>query len=107
MLIIAAALSGQDVRDRPQEQAQAADEKHKPFDDERSEFMGYLKLWKWIEEGRGHGEAPAHGSTPPTSSATASRNSACATASSARAACANGATSIRSCTPWWPSMAGA
>ena len=23
------------------------------FDDEKSEFMGYLKLWKWIEEGQG------------------------------------------------------
>jgi len=56
VLIIASALSGQDVRDRPMEVAAAADEKHKKFDDERSEFMGYLKLWKWIEEGRGHGE---------------------------------------------------
>ncbi len=56
VLIIASALSGQDVRDRPLEQQQAADEKHKKFDDERSEFMGYLKLWRWIEEGRGqHG----------------------------------------------------
>ena len=58
VLIIASALSGQDVRDRPQEQQQAADQKHQPFDDERSEFMGTLKLWKWIEEGRGsHGHA--------------------------------------------------
>ena len=54
VLIIAAALSGQDVRDRPQEAAQAADERHKKFDDERSEFVGVLKLWDWIEEGRGH-----------------------------------------------------
>jgi ATP-dependent helicase HrpA len=60
VLVIAAALSGQDVRDRPQEQQQAADEKHKPFDDERSEFMGYLKLWKWIEEAAAcHGHAGA------------------------------------------------
>ena len=55
VLIIAAALSGQDVRDRPQERAQAADEKHKPFDDERSEYSGTLKLWQWLEDGRGHG----------------------------------------------------
>ena len=41
------------MRDRPLEAAQAADEKHKKFDDEKSEFMGVLKLWKWIEEGRG------------------------------------------------------
>jgi len=54
VLVIAAALSGQDPRDRPMEAAQAADEKHKKFDDERSEFMGYLKLWHWVEEGRGH-----------------------------------------------------
>ncbi|MBL8315453.1 MAG: ATP-dependent RNA helicase HrpA [Rubrivivax sp.] len=53
VLVIASALSGQDVRDRPQEQAQAADEKHRKFDDEKSEFTGYLKLWKWIEAGRG------------------------------------------------------
>lgn len=58
VLVIAASLSGQDARDRPLEQQQAADQKHKPFDDEKSEFMGTLKLWKWIEEGRGnHGHA--------------------------------------------------
>jgi ATP-dependent helicase HrpA len=61
VLIIASALSVQDVRDRPMEAAQAADEKHKKFDDEKSEFMGYLKLWQWIEEGRGvHGHPRAH-----------------------------------------------
>ena len=60
VLIIASALSVQDVRDRPMDAAQAADEKHKKFDDEKSEFMGYLKLWQWIEEGRGvHGHANA------------------------------------------------
>ncbi|MDE2565708.1 MAG: ATP-dependent RNA helicase HrpA, partial [Burkholderiales bacterium] len=65
VLIIAAALSGQDVRDRPQDKAQAADERHKPFDDERSEFVGTLKLWDWIEQGRGvHGHAP-HGDARP------------------------------------------
>jgi ATP-dependent helicase HrpA len=53
VLIIASALSGQDVRDRPQEAQQAADEKHKKFDDEKSEFMGYLKLWKWLGESKG------------------------------------------------------
>jgi len=53
-------LSVQDVRDRPMDAAQAADEKHKKFDDEKSEFMGYLKLWHWIEEGRGtHGHPGA------------------------------------------------
>ena len=53
VLVIASALSVQDVRDRPQEQAQLADERHKPFDDERSEFVGTIKLWQWLEAGRG------------------------------------------------------
>ncbi|MFN0183568.1 MAG: ATP-dependent RNA helicase HrpA [Aquabacterium sp.] len=57
-LIVASALSVQDVRDRPLDLQQAADQKHKLFDDERSEFSGYLKLWQWIEAGRGvHGHA--------------------------------------------------
>jgi ATP-dependent helicase HrpA len=57
VLVIASALSVQDVRDRPLDQQQAADEKHRKFDDEKSEFMGYLKLWKWLEDSRGgHGE---------------------------------------------------
>ncbi|MHB8914530.1 MAG: ATP-dependent RNA helicase HrpA [Thiobacillus sp.] len=50
VLIIASALSVQDPRDRPMERAQAADEKHKVFADERSDFMGWLKLWQWYEE---------------------------------------------------------
>ena len=53
VLIIASAFSVQDVRDRPQEQQLAADAAHKKFDDERSEFMGDLKLWAWLEQLRG------------------------------------------------------
>ncbi|MBH9553457.1 ATP-dependent RNA helicase HrpA [Inhella gelatinilytica] len=53
MLIIASSLSSQDVRDRPPESASQADAKHKPFDDEKSEFTGLLKLWKWLETSRG------------------------------------------------------
>jgi len=53
VLIIASAMSVQDVRDRPLEQQQAADHAHKKFDDEKSEFLGDLKLWKWLEEARG------------------------------------------------------
>lgn len=65
VLVIASALSVQDVRDRPLEQQQAADQKHKLFDDEKSEFMGYLKLWKWLEAGRGvHGHAGSGTDTP-------------------------------------------
>ncbi|AWI54030.1 ATP-dependent RNA helicase HrpA [Aquabacterium olei] len=56
VLVIAASVSVQDVRDRPIDQQQQADQKHKQFDDEKSEFMGTLKLWKWLDESRGgHG----------------------------------------------------
>ena len=61
VLIVASAMSVQDVRDRPIEAQQAADEAHKQFDDERSEFLGDLKLWKWLEAGRGAGDAKVHG----------------------------------------------
>ncbi|GAP34595.1 ATP-dependent RNA helicase HrpA [Piscinibacter sakaiensis] len=49
VLVIAAAMSVQDVRDRPLEQQQAADAAHRRFDDERSEFSGDLRLWQWLE----------------------------------------------------------
>jgi ATP-dependent helicase HrpA len=55
VLIVASAMSVQDVRDRPLEAQQAADTAHKQFDDERSEFLGTLKLWKWLEASRGGG----------------------------------------------------
>ena len=58
VLIVASAMSVQDVRDRPLEAQQAADEAHKKFDDERSEFLGDLKLWKWLEASRGAGLTP-------------------------------------------------
>jgi ATP-dependent helicase HrpA len=49
MLIVAAALSVQDPRDRPMEHQQAADEAHKKFADEKSEFLTYIKIWRWFE----------------------------------------------------------
>src|SRR4051812_1223301 len=49
VLIIAAALSVQDPRERPLERAAAADERHKQFADESSDFLSYLKLWKLFE----------------------------------------------------------
>ena len=56
VLVIASALSVQDVRDRPMEAQQQADAAHVKFDDEKSEFSGYLKLWKWLDTARGgHG----------------------------------------------------
>ncbi|MGL5631156.1 MAG: ATP-dependent RNA helicase HrpA, partial [Azovibrio sp.] len=51
VMVIAAALSVQDPRDRPQDKQQAADEKHRrimfPNPDEKSEFLAWLKLWDW------------------------------------------------------------
>ncbi|MEP6824203.1 MAG: ATP-dependent RNA helicase HrpA, partial [Ramlibacter sp.] len=53
VLVIASALSVQDVRDRPMDMQTQADQQHAKFDDEKSEFSGYLKLWKWIHDARG------------------------------------------------------
>ncbi len=54
VLVIAAALSVQDPRERPQERQQAADEKHKLFADEKSEFLAWLKLWAWFQDAVEH-----------------------------------------------------
>ena len=53
VLVIASALSVQDVRDRPMDMQTQADQQHAKFDDEKSEFSGYLKLWQWIHDARG------------------------------------------------------
>ena len=50
MLVIAAALSVQDPRERPLAKQSAADERHARFADERSDFLALLKLWKLQEE---------------------------------------------------------
>ncbi|WP_239027397.1 ATP-dependent RNA helicase HrpA [Ramlibacter algicola] len=56
VLVIASALSVQDVRDRPLELQAQADQQHAKFDDEKSEFSGYLTLWDWLDKARGgHG----------------------------------------------------
>jgi ATP-dependent helicase HrpA len=56
VLVIASALSVQDVRDRPLDRQSQADQAHAKFDDEKSEFTGTLKLWKWLEDSKGgHG----------------------------------------------------
>ncbi len=56
VLVIASAMSVQDVRDRPMDAQAQADQQHAKFDDDKSEFTGYLKLWKWIHDARGgHG----------------------------------------------------
>ncbi|PKO86466.1 MAG: ATP-dependent RNA helicase HrpA [Betaproteobacteria bacterium HGW-Betaproteobacteria-12] len=49
VLVIAAGLATQDPRERPQERQQAADEKHKLFADEKSEFLSWWKLWNWFK----------------------------------------------------------
>ena len=54
VLVIAAALSIQDPRQRPSERAAAADEAHKRFDDEKSDFLSWIKLWKFFEEALAH-----------------------------------------------------
>jgi ATP-dependent helicase HrpA len=59
VLVIASALSVQDVRDRPMELQAQADQQHAKFDDEKSEFSGYLRLWNWIHDARG-GHAKEH-----------------------------------------------
>ncbi len=45
VLVIAAALSIQDPRERPLEARQAADQAHAAWKDEHSDFVSYLKLW--------------------------------------------------------------
>ena len=57
VLVIASALSVQDVRDRPLDKQAQADQAHAKFDDDKSEFVGTLKLWKWLESSKGgHGK---------------------------------------------------
>ncbi|MDA8328897.1 MAG: ATP-dependent RNA helicase HrpA [Betaproteobacteria bacterium] len=53
-LIICAALSVQDPRERPAAQAGSADDRHRAFADERSEFMGILKLWAFYDDALRH-----------------------------------------------------
>lgn len=50
ILIIAAAIEVQDPRVRPVELAQAADQAHRQFHDKRSDFMSYLKVWKFYHD---------------------------------------------------------
>jgi len=54
VLIIASALSVQDPRDRPIEAQEQADQAHRRFADERSEFLQWLKIWNWFDEAIAH-----------------------------------------------------
>jgi ATP-dependent helicase HrpA len=52
--IIVAALSIPDPRERPADQAQAADQKHARFKNEHSDFLSLLNLWNQFEEQKKH-----------------------------------------------------
>jgi ATP-dependent RNA helicase HrpA len=54
ILIIASALSLQDPRDRPSERRETADAAHQRFNDERSDFLAYLKIWAWFQQAVKH-----------------------------------------------------
>ncbi|MFM9971173.1 MAG: ATP-dependent RNA helicase HrpA [Burkholderiales bacterium] len=54
VLVIAAALSVQDPRERPMDRAQAADMAQKRFDHEKSDFISYLKLWQFFDDALEH-----------------------------------------------------
>jgi ATP-dependent helicase HrpA len=50
VMIIAAALSIQDPRERPVDKQQAAAEMHARFADKESDFLAYLNLWNHLQE---------------------------------------------------------
>jgi ATP-dependent helicase HrpA len=52
VLVIAAALSIPDPRERPTDQEEAARQKHARFADEHSDFISYLNLWRYLREQR-------------------------------------------------------
>ncbi|REK85240.1 ATP-dependent RNA helicase HrpA [Streptomyces inhibens] len=50
VMVIAAALSIQDPRERPSDKQQQADQQHARFKDETSDFLAFLNLWRYIRE---------------------------------------------------------
>ncbi|MEO6510207.1 MAG: ATP-dependent RNA helicase HrpA, partial [Nocardioides sp.] len=50
VLVIAAALSLQDPRERPVEQRTQADQQHARFTDKKSDFLTWLNLWRYLKE---------------------------------------------------------
>ncbi|MFF7637364.1 ATP-dependent RNA helicase HrpA [Kitasatospora sp. NPDC008050] len=50
VMVIAAALSIQDPRERPTEKRQVADERHRRFTSETSDFLSYLAMWRYVRE---------------------------------------------------------
>ncbi|OBK15884.1 ATP-dependent RNA helicase HrpA [Mycobacterium asiaticum] len=52
MLVLAAALTIPDPRERPADREDAARQKHARFADEHSDFIAYLNLWQYLREQR-------------------------------------------------------
>ncbi|MFE6956896.1 ATP-dependent RNA helicase HrpA [Streptomyces sp. NPDC057696] len=50
VMVIAAALSIQDPRERPSEKQAQADQQHARFKDETSDFLAFLNLWRYVRE---------------------------------------------------------
>ena len=50
VLIIAAGLSIQDPKERPQDKKQQADQMHEDFTNKESDFLGYFQLWQGFKE---------------------------------------------------------
>ncbi|MFF1702562.1 ATP-dependent RNA helicase HrpA [Streptomyces sp. NPDC058252] len=50
VMVIAAALSIQDPRERPAEKQAQADQQHARFKDETSDFLAFLNLWRYLRE---------------------------------------------------------
>ncbi|EKE86921.1 ATP-dependent RNA helicase HrpA [Idiomarina xiamenensis] len=50
VMVIVAALSIQDPRERPSDKQQKADQLHQRFHDKDSDFISYLKLWDYLAE---------------------------------------------------------
>ncbi|MFF4181584.1 ATP-dependent RNA helicase HrpA [Streptomyces sp. NPDC001691] len=50
VMVIAAALSIQDPRERPSDKQTQADQQHARFKDETSDFLAYLNLWRYVRE---------------------------------------------------------
>ncbi|MFE2639658.1 ATP-dependent RNA helicase HrpA [Streptomyces scopuliridis] len=50
VMVIAAALSIQDPRERPADKQAQADQQHARFKDETSDFLAFINLWRYIRE---------------------------------------------------------
>ncbi|MEU1082138.1 ATP-dependent RNA helicase HrpA [Streptomyces sp. NPDC005908] len=50
VMVIAAALSIQDPRERPSDKQTQADQQHARFRDETSDFLAFLNLWRYVRE---------------------------------------------------------